>query len=109
MKTNFKVIGLVFALGLVILIMLQLFLQYGLTKAMRDVVLPRIHQETGIDVQVGRLSINLAGGRLFLKKVSIRNPDGFALENLASADRIEVVVHIPSLIRQKPLRVKRSS
>ncbi|HSR87858.1 MAG TPA: hypothetical protein VLL07_02795, partial [Pontiella sp.] len=89
MKTNFKVIGLVFGLGLVILIILQVFLQYGLTKTMRDVVLPRIRQETGIDVQVGRLSINLAGGRLLLKNVSVRNPEGFALENLASVDRIE--------------------
>jgi hypothetical protein len=74
---------------------------------MREVVLPRIRQETGIDVQVGRLSINAAGGRLFLKKVSIRNPEGFALENLVSADRIEVVVDIASLFRQKPLRVKK--
>lgn len=107
MKTNFKVIGSIFGLGLVILIMLQVFLQYGLTKTMRDVVLPRVKQETGIDVEVGRLSINLAGGRLLLKKVAIRNPEGFALENLASADRVEVVVDIASLIRQKPLRVKK--
>ncbi|HSR87486.1 MAG TPA: hypothetical protein VLL07_00915, partial [Pontiella sp.] len=54
-----------------------------------------------------RLSINLAGGRLLLKDVSVRNPEGFALEDLAAADRIEVVVDIPSLIRQKPLRVKK--
>ena len=107
MKTNFKVIALVFTLGLVILTILHIFLQYGLTKAMRDVVLPRIKQETGIDVQVGRLSVNVAGGRVFLKNVSVRNPEGFALENLASADRIEVVVDIASLFRQKPLRVKK--
>jgi hypothetical protein len=107
MKINFKVIALVFTLGLVILTILHIFLQYGLTKAMRDVVLPRIKQETGIDVQVGRLSVNVAGGRLFLKNVSIRNPEGFALENLASADRIEVVVDIVSLFRQKPVRVKK--
>jgi hypothetical protein len=107
MKTNFKVIASVVALGLVILTILHIFLQYGLTKAMRDVVLPRIKQETGIDVQVGRLSINVAAGRLFLKNVSIRNPEGFALENLVSADRIEVVVDIASLFRQKPLRVKK--
>ena len=107
MKTNFKVIASIFALGLVILTILHIFLQYGLTKAMRDVVLPRIKQETGIDVQVGHLSINVAGGRLILKNVSIRNPEGFILENLTSADRIEVVVDIASLFRQKPLRVKK--
>lgn len=107
MKTSFKVIISVFALGLVILTILHIFLQYGLTKTMRDVVLPRIQQETGIDVQVGRLSVNVAGGRLFLKNVSIRNPEGFALENMASVDRIEVLVDISSLFRQKPLRVKK--
>ena len=39
MKTSFKVLGAIMALGLVILLGLHLFLQYGLTKAMRDVVL----------------------------------------------------------------------
>lgn len=107
MKTSFKVIASIFALGLVILTILHIFLQYGLTKTMRDVVLPRIKQETGIDVQVGRLSVNVAGGRLFLKNVSIRNPEGFTLANLASADRIEVLVDVPSLFRPKPLRVKK--
>jgi hypothetical protein len=108
MKTNFKVIASIFALGFVILTILHIFLQYGLTKAMRDVVLPRIRQETGVDVRVGHLSINVAAGRLILKNVSIRNPEGFVLENLASAGRIEVVVDIPSLFRQKPLRVKKA-
>lgn len=107
MKTSFKVIASIFALGLVILMILHVFLQYGLTKTLRDVVLPRIKQETGIDVQVGRLSVNVAGGRLFLKNVAIRNPEGFALENMASADRIEVLVDIASLFRQKPLRVRK--
>lgn len=107
MKTSFKVIALVFALGIIILTMLHIFLQHGLTTTLHEVILPRVRQETGIDVQVGRLSINAAGGRLFLKKVSIRNPDGFALENLASVDRIEVVVDIVSLFRQKPLRVEK--
>ncbi len=107
MKTNFKVIASVFTLGFVILTLLHIFLQYGLTKTLRNVVLPRIRQEAGIDVQVGRLSINVAGGRLYLKNVSIRNPEGFALENLPSVDRIEVLVDVPSLFRQKPLRVKK--
>ena len=107
MKTSFKVMAFIFALGLSILILLHIFLQHGLTTTMRNVVLPHIRQETGIDVQVGRLSINVAAGRLFLKDVLVRNPDGFALENLASADRIEVVVDIASLFRQKPLRVKK--
>ncbi len=106
MKTTFKVIAAIFALGVVVLLGLHIFLQYGLTKAMRDVVLPRIRQETGIDVQVQGLSINVPNGRLYLKGIAVRNPEGFMLENLASVKEIEVVVDIPSLLKQKLIRVK---
>lgn len=107
MKTTFNVIGSVFALGAAILAVLHLVMLYGLTKAMRDVVLPRVKAETGIDARVGRLSINLARGHLFLKEVELRNPDGFLLENLASAERISIEVDMLSLVAQKPLRIKR--
>jgi len=106
MKTSFKVITSIFALGAVILLALHLTLLYGLTRAMREVVLPRIKAETGIDAQVGRLSINLAAGELYLNQVEVRNPAGFLLENLASVDRVEVSVDIPSLFKQKLIRVK---
>jgi len=46
----------------------------------------------GLEAQHGnpaRLSRLVAGGRLILKDVAIRNPEGFVLENLASAERIE--------------------
>lgn len=93
-------------LGLVILVCLHIFLQYGLTNAMRDIVLPRIKEETGIDARVGRLSINVPGGILSLKEVAIRNPEGYLLENLASVDRIQVEFDILSLLKKKPILVK---
>jgi hypothetical protein len=105
MKTTFKVIIAIFALGTVILLGLHLFLQYGLTKAMREVVLPRVKQETGMDIRIEDLSINLPGGRLYLKGVALRNPEGFLLENLASIEKIEVEVDIMSLLKQRLIRV----
>ncbi len=106
MKTSFKVLTAIMALGLVILLGLHLFLQYGLTKAMRDVVLPRIKAETGVDVRVGRLSINLPNGILYLNDVVVKNPEGFLLENLASIDRVRLEVDLYSLLKQKPVLVK---
>jgi len=106
MKITLKVVGAVFGLGLVILLGLHLFLQYGLTKMMSEVVLPQIKAETGIDARVGRLSINLPNGLLYLNDVVIKNPDGFFLENLASIERVRLEVDLYSLLKQKPLRIK---
>mgnify|MGYP001813436642 CR=1 FL=1 len=106
MKVMIKVLGSIFALGLVMLVAFHLIMLYGLTKAMRDVVLPRIKTETGIDAKVGKLSINVANGMLYLSDVEVRNPEGFLLENLASIDRVEVAVDIKSLFKQQPLIVK---
>jgi len=92
MKTTFKVIAAIFGLGMVILLGLHLFLQHGLTRTMRDVVLPRIKAETGIDARVGRLSINLPNGILYLNDVAVKNPDGFLLENLASVERVRLEI-----------------
>jgi hypothetical protein len=105
MKTSFKVLAAIMALGLVILLCLHLFLQYGLTKTMREVVLPRIKAETGIDARVGRLSINLPSGILYLNDVAVKNPDGFLIENLASIDRIRLEVDLYSLLKQTPIIV----
>jgi len=107
MKTSFKVLGSVFALGAVILLGLHLFLQFGLTKTMREVVLPKIKADYGIDARVGRLSINLPNGILYLSEVEVRNPDGFLLENLASIDRVVVEVDLLSLLKKNPILINR--
>jgi len=105
MKTSFKVLASIFALGAVILLGLHLFLQFGLTKTMREVVLPQIKADYGIDARVGRLSINLPNGILYLGEVEVRNPEGFLLENLASIDRVVVQVDLFSLFGKKPMVV----
>ncbi len=105
MKVLFKVIVAILGLGLVMATMVHLVLLYGLTNAMRDVVLPRVKKEVGIDVHVGKLSINVANGLLFLRDIEIRNPEGFLLENMASIDRVELSVDLTSLIFKKPLLV----
>lgn len=106
MKTSFKVLSAIMGLGLVILLGLHFFLQYGLTKTMREVVLPRIHEETGVDVRVGNLSLNVPGGVLYLKDLEVKNPEGFLLENLASVGRVRVEVDIQSLLKRKPILVE---
>lgn len=105
MKTTFKIMGLVAGLGLVLLLSLHLFLQYGLTRAMREVVLPRIRQETGIDLRVGGLSINLPKGQLAIREIEVRNPEGFLLENLASVGRVVLEVDLLRLLKDKTLAV----
>ncbi len=107
MKSFVKVMVAIFALGAVILLGLHVFLQFGLTKTMRGVVLPQVKEQTGIDVRVGRLSINVPNGLLYLSEVEVRNPEGFLLENLASIDRVEVAVDIPSLLKRKLIKVKK--
>ncbi len=106
MKIIFKVLASIIALGMVILLGLHLFLQYGLTKAMRETVLPQLKTETGMDVRVGRLSINLPNGILCLKDLEVKNPEGFLLENLASVDRVDIEVDLLSLLKQKLVLVK---
>lgn len=105
MKTTLKVLLSMFALGFIMLVGLHIFLQYGLTKAMRAVVLPRILEETGIDVEVRKLSLNVPGGILYLDGVSVKNPPGYPLEHLATIDRIYVEVDSASLLMQKSILV----
>ncbi|MBN2162160.1 MAG: AsmA family protein [Pontiellaceae bacterium] len=106
MKKLFKVIGSIFVLGTVILLLLHVFLLYGLTKTMRDVVLPQVKEQTGIDVRVDGLSLNIPNGRMTLKGVEIRNPEGFLIENAASVDRVYMELDIPSLLKQKLILVR---
>jgi hypothetical protein len=106
MKKTFKVLGSIIVLGLLILTVFHVVMLYGLTQAMRGVILPQLKEDTGIEAKVGRLSINVAAGKLFLDDIAILNPEGFLLENLASVERIEVEVDVKSLILQKPLIVK---
>jgi hypothetical protein len=48
----------------------------------------------------------MAGGRLELREISVKNPEGFLLEHLASVDRADLLVDIPSLLRRKGLLVR---
>jgi hypothetical protein len=107
MKKILKVVGVIFALGAVILLGLHLFLQYGLTKTLNEVVLPRLEAETGIRAEVGRLSVNLPNGKLSLQDVSVKNPDGFVLEDMVLIERIDLSVDMMSLLKQKLVRVQR--
>lgn len=107
MKKSFKVLIYLFALGAVILLGLHLFLQFGLTKTLREVVLPQLKADYGIDAKVGRLSINLPNGMLYLEDIEVRNPEGFLLENVASIGRVAVQVDLFSLLGKEPIIINR--
>jgi hypothetical protein len=106
MKIIFKVLTAILALGAVILFGLHLFLQHGLTKTLREVVLPRVKEETGIDARVGRLSLNVPKGLLYLNEIEVKNPEGFLLENLASVERIQLEVDLLALLKKQLIVVK---
>jgi hypothetical protein len=106
MRATLKILTALLGLGLVILLLLHLFLQFGLTRALQETVLPRIKEEQGIDIRVGRLSINIPRGFLTLKEVAVRNPEGFLLENAASVERIRVEFDLLSLIRKDPVLIR---
>lgn len=106
MKTTFKILGGLFGLGACMLAVLHFFLLYALTDTMHGTVLPQLERETGIDAEVGRLSVNIPEGRLILKKVKIKNPDGFALENMAVINRIDIGVDYWQMLTQKLILVK---
>lgn len=106
MKTGIKVIGAIMGLGVVILTGLHIFLQYGLTRALQEVILPRIKAESGIDARVGRLSINIPAGVLYLRDVEVKNPEGFLLENAASVDYVRVELDTLSLLKKNPVLIR---
>ena len=107
MKKTFKVLGYLFGLGAAILLGLHLFLVYGLTRMMNETILPELEQKYGLKIQVQKLSINIPNGMLYLKKITLQNPDGFLLENLASVDEVKVEVDLHSILGRKPLIVRR--
>jgi len=107
MKNTFKILGYLFGLGAVILLGLHLFLLHGLTRMINETILPDLEQKYGLKIQVQKLSINIPNGMLYLKKITLQNPDGFLLENLASVEEVKVEVDLHSVLRRQPLVIRR--
>ena len=105
-EKTFKVIAAIFALGGIILLLLHVFLLFGLTKTMREAVLPQIKEQTGLDVRVGGLSINIPNGRMVLESVEVRNPEGFLLENALSVGRINLELDMATLVSSEPILIR---
>jgi len=107
MKKMLKILLVVFSLGVVALIGLHFFLQYGLTNTMRKVVLPRIEEETGIRATIGDLSINLPKGTLNLWDVAIKNPKGFVLDDAAKVDHILIKIDFWALLTADKIKIEK--
>jgi len=107
MKKIFKILFLIASMSVLILIGLHFFLQYGLTNTMRKVVLPRIEKETGIRTTIGDLSINLPKGTLNLWEVSIKNPKGFILDDVAKVNHILIKIDFWALLTSNKIKIEK--
>jgi len=106
MKKVFKIVFAIFSLGVIALVGLHFFLQYGLTKTMRNVILPRVEKETGIHTTIQNLSINLLKGTLNLQDVAIKNPKGFVLEDAVKIDHVLIRIDFWTLLTTDRIKIE---
>lgn len=91
-------------IGLVILLILlvlgiQLFLQYGLTASLKKYVLPAAKEKFQVDMAVDRLGVNLLGGSFAARGVRVSDPPGFVDPEILSLRKLSVKIGIPALLR----------
>ena len=92
------IIGLI-AIIIVIIVGLQLFLQFGLTSSLKKYVLPNVKEQFGLDIAVDHLRVNLLAGALSIHGVEIANPPGFKEPDLLSINRCRLDIGLLSLLK----------
>ena len=78
---------------------LQLFLAYGLTDSLRQLVLPMAKDRWNLDVTLERVSVNLLGGSLSIHGVQVINPPGFDDKSMITMKRFKLTIGLPALFR----------
>ncbi|MBU4211616.1 MAG: AsmA family protein [Kiritimatiellae bacterium] len=78
---------------------LQLFLAYGLTDSMRQLVLPMAKDRWNLDVTLERVSVNLLGGSLSIHGVHVINPPGFDDQSMITMKRFKLTIGLLALFR----------
>jgi len=81
----------------VLLIALQIFLNRGLNPVIQK-ALPQISESIGVNLGVESVSINLMGGSLDIKKVSVGNPQRFNEPNVFALESTILDIHLRALI-----------
>ena len=93
---------LLVVLGVLILLLLvgvQLFLQYGLTDSIRKYVLPAVSEQLALDVLIDNIGVNLLAGSISMNGVKVANPPGFQEPEMAVLKRFRIKIGIPALLK----------
>lgn len=94
-----KLIVVVLALIVLVVVGLQLFLQYGLTDSLRKYVLPAARERLQVDVAMEKVSVNLLAGSFSVRGVKVANPPGFQEPDMALLKKFSVKIGIPALLK----------
>ncbi len=97
MKKLFKILVIIVVVFVILLIGVQIFLNRGLNPVVQK-ALPQVSESIGLDLGIESVSINLMGGSLDIKKVSVVNPDGFNEPNVFALESAVLDVHLRALM-----------
>jgi hypothetical protein len=97
MKRLFRIILVLVALLIAVAIVLTLFLDQGIKRAV-EVVGPRLTQ---VDVRVDDVDLSLISGRVQLKGLHVGNPEGFQSESAIELGSLLVATQPRSLLADK--------
>ncbi|NLB59859.1 MAG: hypothetical protein GX806_02085, partial [Lentisphaerae bacterium] len=87
------------ALVVLVVLGLQLFLQYGLTEALKKYILPAAKERLQVDAALEGVSVNLLAGSFTLRGLQVINPSGFQEPTMLALRRCRVKIGIPALFR----------
>lgn len=94
-----KLLIAVVALVVLVVLGLQLFLQYGLTEALKKYILPAAKERLQVDAALEGVSVNLLAGSFTLRGLQVINPSGFQEPTMLALRRCRVKIGIPALFR----------
>jgi hypothetical protein len=105
-----KTLGIILAVLLVIVALLgvglQTFLTKGLTTALNQGVFPAVKSTYGLDMSIGKASVNLLKGRAELEGFAVRNLKGYEEPYLLTFDRCLLEIEMRSLLKRNPVVIR---
>ncbi len=86
----------------------QIFLAFGLTNTLRQIIVPMAHERWNIDCQFDRASVNLLRGSFSLRGARIMNPPGYTEPCLASLKNFRLKIGIARLFRNDLTEIQKA-
>lgn len=90
-----------FAGGLII------FLKKGLTGPVRQFVLPEISKQSGLELELEQVSVDLPGGSARIKGLQALNPPGFTEDHLLHIGSADAMLNLRSLKTRNPIELRK--